>query len=91
MGYLTTDFYRLSEKKTGEVHLSCFKGYDFLGRVVGFEPTIFWATTRRVNPYTTPAITEANAIISSRVRQQEFIKFGQFALKTMPVIENIYL
>jgi eukaryotic-like serine/threonine-protein kinase len=24
---------------------------------VGFEPTIFWATTRRVNPYTTPAMT----------------------------------
>jgi hypothetical protein len=26
------------------------------GRMVGFEPTIFWATTRRVNPYTTSAI-----------------------------------
>jgi predicted nucleotidyltransferase len=24
--------------------------------MVGFEPTIFWATTRRVNPYTTSAI-----------------------------------
>ena len=23
---------------------------------MGLEPTIFWATTRRVNPYTTPAI-----------------------------------
>lgn len=30
-----------------------------LGRVVGFEPTIFWATTRRVNPYTTPAMHAA--------------------------------
>ena len=30
------------------------------GRVVGFEPTIFWATTRRVNPYTTPAMMEIN-------------------------------
>ena len=27
-----------------------------LGRLVGFEPTIFWATTRRVNPYTTAAM-----------------------------------
>lgn len=26
------------------------------GRVVGFEPTIFWATTRCVNPYTIPAM-----------------------------------
>ena len=35
-----------------------------LGRVVGFEPTISWATTRRVNPYTTPAITWQNSIIA---------------------------
>ncbi len=33
--------------------------------MVGFEPTIFWATTRRVNPYTTSAIkTRENATIS---------------------------
>ena len=29
-----------------------------VGRVMGFEPTIFWATTRRVNHYTTPATSE---------------------------------
>ena len=33
-------------------------GRRLLGRVMGFEPTIFWATTRRVNRYTTPAMPE---------------------------------
>ena len=33
----------------------------FLGRVMGLEPMIFWATTRRVNPYTTPAMSAHQA------------------------------
>lgn len=40
---------RSTHEKTGS------RAASRCGRVVGFEPTIFWATTRRVNPYTTPA------------------------------------
>ena len=32
-----------------------------MGRVMGLEPMIFWATTRRVNPYTTPAMSAHQA------------------------------
>lgn len=42
---------------------------SFCGRLVGFEPTIFWATTRRVNPYTTAAMYVRNAIITAVNRQ----------------------
>ena len=31
------------------------RGLGGLGRAEGFEPSIFWATTRRVNLYATPA------------------------------------
>ena len=40
---------RPSEKKDG-LFVCCG-----LGRTAGFEPAIFWATTRRVNHYATPA------------------------------------
>ena len=36
---------------------TCPYGTNVVGRVMGLEPMIFWATTRRVNPYTTPAMS----------------------------------
>jgi serine/threonine protein kinase len=47
---------------------------------VGFEPTIFWATTRRVNPYTIPAIIvlrDRNPIITGNQKQVNLYDFPQ--------------
>jgi hypothetical protein len=50
------DLNRLSDEYGSSLNL-CSSSFSLsVGRVVGFEPTIFWATTRRVNPYTIPAM-----------------------------------
>ena len=50
---------QIETKKAGARGTSLF----VLGWTVGFEPTIFWATTRCVNPYTTPTMRRTEGIV----------------------------
>ena len=65
-----------------------------MGRVMGLEPMIFWATTRRVNPYTTPAIVRThkgprqNSTIVARRGQDLVAHPAQSALKRWTTNQN---
>lgn len=50
---------------------------------MGLEPTVFWATTRRVNHYATPAISGENAIIFAHEWQLLHTKRNPFKLPAM--------
>ena len=51
--------------------------------MVGLEPTVFWATTRRVNHYATPAMSGQNAIIFASGWQLLHTKHNPLKLPVM--------